>query len=56
MYEGEDYEGGGYTSGDDKLGDIGGPGTDKEHIDMPDREFLTFRNPRAIIIGFRYNF
>lgn len=54
-YEGM-VESGELTVGDDKIGDIGGPGTDKPWIDMPNRNHLTFRNPRVITVGVTFNF
>jgi len=56
MYKGQKYKEAGYTGGDDQLGDIGGPGTDKDYINMPDRDFLTYLNPRSFIIGLKYAF
>ena len=62
MYDSDDYIGerdvakNYFIGGDDKLGDLGGPGTDKEYIDMPDRYFLTFLNPRTIIVGLKFDF
>ncbi len=52
MYAGEEY--GAYTAGDDKVGDI--KSDDKPYINMPNREFLTFFNQRAIFFGLRFIF
>jgi hypothetical protein len=54
MYDGEEYLAKGYTGGDDRLGDVSSK--DKPHINMPNRGFLTYLNPRRFTIGFRYNF
>jgi len=56
MYGGEDYQAAGLVPGDDKPGDIGGPGTDKEYIDMPNREFLTYLNQRSVFFGLKIDF
>jgi len=49
-----EYEAMGYIAGDDKPGDI--KSDDKPWIDMPNREFLTFFNPRHITLGIGINF
>ena len=54
MYDGEEYLAKGYTGGDDRLGDVSSK--NKPHINMPNRGFLTYLNPRRFTIGFRYNF
>ena len=54
MYDGEEYLAKGYTGGDDRLGDV--YSKNKPHINMPNRQFLTYLNPRRFTIGFRYNF
>jgi len=54
MYKDPEYEV--YTGGDDKPGDIGGPGTDKPYIDMPDLTHFTFFNPRTIFMGIKIDF
>jgi len=54
MYDSEEYLAMGYTGGNDQLGDISSK--DKPHINMPNRGFLTYLNPRRITIGFRYYF
>ncbi len=54
MYKDPEYEV--YTGGDDKPGEIGGPGTDKSYIDMPDLTHYTFFNPRTIFIGIKVDF
>lgn len=54
MYEGEGYKAEGLIAGDDKLGDV--KSDDKPYIDMPDRDFLTFINPRFVTLGLRVNF
>ena len=54
MYDGEEYLAKGYTGGDDRLGDVSSK--TKPHINMPNRGFLTYLNPRRFTIGFRYNF
>lgn len=53
LYEGEDYQAAGYTPGDDRPGDM--KSKDKPYIDMPNRNFLTFLNPRTFIFGLRLN-
>jgi len=40
--------------GTDKIGDI--KSDDKPWIDMPNRDHLTFRNPRVITVGLTFNF
>jgi len=54
MYEGERYQEAGYIAGDDKPGDI--KSDDKPYINMPNREFLTFLNPRTIFFGLKFDF
>jgi len=54
MYDGEEYLAKGYTGGNDRLGDVSSK--TKPHINMPNRGFLTYLNPRRFTIGFRYNF
>ena len=54
MYDSEEYLAKGYTGGNDQLGDISS--NNKPHINMPNRGFLTYLNPRRITIGFRYYF
>jgi len=56
MYKDPEYTETGFTGGDDRVGEIGGPGTDKEYIDMPDRTHFTFRNPRTIFFGIKIDF
>ncbi len=51
LYEGEEY---GWESGDDRPGDIQSDG--KSYINMPNRKFLTFLNPRIVTFGLRVNF
>jgi hypothetical protein len=50
----EEYEAMGYIAGDDKPGDV--KSKDKPWINMPNREFLTYLNPRAITFGLQINF
>jgi hypothetical protein len=54
MYNDEQYVAAGYTGGKDKVGDV--YSDDKPHINMPNREFLSFLNPRSITLGIRINF
>ena len=54
MYNDEEYIAKGYTSGNDRVGDV--YSDEKPHINMPNRGFLTYINPRRITIGLRYNF
>lgn len=54
MYNDEQYTAAGYTGGDDKVGDV--YSNDKPHINMPNRKFLTYLNPRSISLGIRINF
>ena len=56
MYEGEDYQTQGYTPGNDKPGDFGGPGTDKPYINMPNKDLLTFLNQRYVFFGLKIDF
>ena len=54
MYDGDKYqEAGGYTGGDDKLGDVK---SDKDYINMPNRNFGAWNVPRSITLGFNYSF
>jgi len=53
LYAGEDYQAAGYTPGNDRPGDM--RSKDKSYIDMPNRQFLTFLNPRTFIFGLRLN-
>lgn len=50
----EEYEAMGFIAGDDKPGDI--KSDDKPWIDMPNRDFLTFFNPRTFTFGFAFKF
>ncbi|HKJ69625.1 MAG TPA: TonB-dependent receptor, partial [bacterium] len=54
MYSGEQYQNAGFVAGDDKPGDL--KSDDKPYIDMPNRDFLSFLNPRYITFGFRIDF
>ena len=54
MYNEEGYEE--YEAGNDKLGDIGGPGTDKPWIDMPNRKYLTYLDQRYTFFGIKIDF
>ena len=54
MYDDDAYTAAGYAGGDDQLGDV--YSKSKPHINMPNRGFLTYLNPRRFTIGFRYNF
>jgi len=54
MYEGEIYQAEGYIGGNDKPGDI--KSDDKSYLNMPDREFLTYFNPRCIFFGLKVDF
>jgi len=49
-----DVENGRYIAGEDKPGDI--KGDDKPYINMPNREFLTYRNLRSVQFGVRIDF
>ncbi len=49
-----EYEAMDCIAGDDKPGDV--KSDDKPYIDMPDREFLTYLNPRTITFGLGINF
>ena len=55
MYSETKYvDAGGYTAGDDKLGDV--RSSDKDYIDMPNRDFGAWNAPRSITLGFLYSF
>jgi len=54
MYSGEEYQTAGLTAGNDKPGDV--KSKDKPYIDMPNRGFLTYLNPRYVTFGFRFDF
>jgi len=60
MYKGKEFdalrdvENGLYIGGDDKPGDI--KSDDKPYINMPNREFLTYRNLRSVQFGIRIDF
>jgi len=54
MYKDEQYEAAGYTGGNDRVGDR--KSDDKPYINMPNRNFLTYLNPRRISLGLRINF
>ncbi len=56
QYNDEEIYGGDYTGGKDRVGDIGGPGTDKSYIDMPDIKYLTYQNRRYVQFGLRIDF
>jgi outer membrane receptor protein involved in Fe transport len=49
-----EYAAMGYVGGDDKPGDV--KSSDKPYIDMPNRDFLTYLNPRAVTFGVAVNF
>lgn len=50
----EEYAARGYIAGDDKPGDV--KRDDKPYIDMPNRGFLTYLNPRTVTFGLAVNF
>jgi len=52
MYKGDDFSE--YEGGSDTPGDVKGSG--KDYVNMPNRGFLTYTNPRAITVGLRYKF
>ena len=52
MYKDPKYSS--YTGGDDKPGDV--KSKDKPYINMPNRYFLTYLNPRYFTIGIRFKF
>ncbi len=54
MYDGPEYEERGLVAGNDRPGDM--KSEDKPYINMPDREFLTYLNPRTAFFGFRFQF
>ncbi|MCK5147307.1 TonB-dependent receptor [bacterium] len=55
IYDDPKYsEGSNVTGGNDKLGAVKGDG--KDYINMPNRGWLTYLNPRAITVGLRYKF
>ncbi|MBN2410194.1 TonB-dependent receptor [candidate division KSB1 bacterium] len=54
QYDAPEYKAQGYTGGDDKPGDV--KSDDKPYIDMPNREFLTYLNPRSIFLGIKFDF
>lgn len=54
MYAGQEYQDKGFTPGNDRPGDI--KSKDKPYIDMPDRGFLTFLDPRIITFGLLLDF
>ena len=54
IYEGEGYQDISLTNGDDKLGDV--QSDEKPYINMPNRGFLTFMNPRYFTLGLRFDF
>ncbi|MFC1543525.1 carboxypeptidase regulatory-like domain-containing protein [Candidatus Neomarinimicrobiota bacterium] len=53
MYKGAEYQAQGYTGGDDKLGDI--KSDDKPYINMPNKKYCTFFNPRAFYFGIKFD-
>jgi len=54
MYDDERYTGQGFVAGDDKPGDV--KSEDKPYINMPNKGFLTYMNPRFITLGLRFDF
>ena len=63
MYKGDDYAGLGLEPGNDQLGDLKSDmdksrsrTLNKDYIDMPNRDFLTFINPRYVTLGMTFNF
>jgi len=50
-YAGDEYQSAGLTAGNDKIGDV-----DKDYINMPNRAFLTYLDPRVIVMGLKFNF
>lgn len=54
MYSGEEYKSQGMTPGHDKPGDV--KSSDKPYIDMPNREYLWYLNPRSIFLGIKFEF
>jgi hypothetical protein len=49
-----DVENGLYIAGDDRAGDL--KSDDKPYINMPNRDFLTYRNLRSVQFGIRIHF
>jgi len=54
QYKGAAYQARGYTPGNDTPGDL--KSKDKPYINMPDREFLTYLNPRSVVFGLTLDF
>jgi len=50
----EEYAAAGYVAGNDKVGDV--KSKDKPYINMPNRGFLTYLNPRTFFFGLKFNF
>jgi len=59
MYEGknaeerQEYENAGYFAGDDRPGDTS---DDQSYINMPNREYLWYLNPRSVFVGIKFEF
>jgi len=51
---GDEYKAAGYIVGNDKMGDV--KSADKPYIDMPNRGFLTYLNPRVVFFGLKLDF
>ena len=50
----ENYKNEGMIKGNDKVGDV--KSDDKQYIDMPNREFLTYLGLRSFFFGVKFNF
>ena len=54
MYADKEYQDQGMIAGNDKPGDF--KSDKKSYINMPNRDFMTFLNPREVFFGLRINF
>lgn len=54
MYEGQEYQDEGFMPGDDQAGDR--RSKEKPYINMPNRKFMTYLNPRRFEFGIRIDF
>lgn len=54
MYKGAKYKAAGFIGGNDKPGDV--KSKDKPYINMPNRKFLTYLNPRSFFFGLNLDF
>ncbi|MCP4582528.1 MAG: TonB-dependent receptor, partial [candidate division Zixibacteria bacterium] len=54
IYSEDKYQNAGFTAGDDKVGDV--RSGDKQYINMPDIDYLSWNEPRSVVFGLSFDF